>query len=618
MTSPIPERRLAQGLEATVVALASLGVAAVHLAPLGKALEYWEGGWGAALLGRDATKPVLGDGVDLLGNLWNMDYAARLLTGQAGRFEPDLFAPIGQDLARTTGLALLDGMLAFPLVAGMGAVGGYNLYLLLLLIADTVALHLLFRALRAPAALALALALAVMLHPFVATEILQGRPNQAHLLFPALFLALLFRMTRADARPLWLGPLAGLALAAYCHVYPFGAMAMGLFAAGVVGLQLILNPGRRAALAAGAAVGGVVTAAGVLLPLLPALDTLLATSRQSAEAAREGRVPVRHALESLGSLPAVLGDVGWLPYLLALGLLPLLARRAWRTSLPWALPAWAASTLPFGAVVVLGEARLPTAFAAARWLIPPLARCHNPDRLLPVPLLGLLCAVAITGGWLLARQPEPRRRLATVLAAVAVLMAATLSRPTLPAATSRPLAEAEFYTRVVAKQPGGIVDVPLWASNREFHYQLVHRQPLLGGPGICGTKTRPAGHADYVQDNSLLRGLEFLALEPDAALPGFSREDHSALWEAGFRTVVVHRDRTDTDPDRFVELLAARRPLRAGKRVSIPIPDPGRRSASIVDAHGRPPAPSLPADRIHFPVALDERPPHPPDGDPSR
>ncbi len=598
-----------RSLEFLAAAGAGLGMAAVHLAPLRDAVARWGGGWTGAFLGNDPTKPVLGDGVDLWGNLWNMDYTARLLTGEVGRIDPDIFAPVGQDLARTTGLALLDAVLAFPLVAGLGAVGGYNLYLLLLLVANTIALHLLFRVLRAPPPLALALAVAVMLHPFVAIEILQGRPNQVHLLFPALFLALLYRMTRDGARTRWLGPAAGLALAASCLIYPFSAMALGLFAGVVAVVHLLLNPGRRLQFAGGFALLTAVACAAVTVTLIPVLDAVLETSQQSWEAARTTQPFSRHQIDSAAGLLTSLREAGLLPYILALGFLPTLAWPARRRVLPWAIPAWIAVTLPLGAVVAFGTVRLPTAFALSQWLVPPMTRCHNPERLLPVPLLGLLCAVAIAAGWALGRLTGRTRRLAVAGAVVAVLTAALLSRPDTPASASRPLERATFYERAVQARPGGIIDVPLWASNHEFHYQLLHRQPLLGGPGIAGPSTRPEGHADYVQDNSMLRGLEYLALEADAPLPGFSRAAHRALWDDGFRLVVVHLDRTETDPERFVEMLGARHPIRRGPRVAITIPDPTGRGTSRFAPYSRLPAPELPPDRVEFSIELYDQPP---------
>jgi len=123
---------------------------------------------------------------------------------------------------------------------------------------------------------------------------------------------------------------------------------------------------------------------------------------------------------------------------------------------------------------------------------------------------------------------------------VAVLVAGVASNRLRPPVRTFTLAPDRAYLEVAARWPGGIVDVPRRESNWFYVQQIFHRQPLLGGPGVEGSLTRPAAHAAWCADNSLLVALETVAAR-GLPMPAWDRADLGRLGEAGFATIVLHR-----------------------------------------------------------------------------
>ena len=529
----------------------------MHFAPAAAALS--PAGSAGAL---SAPTALLGYGVDLYGTIWTYANMAYMLEGARGVRWPDLFFPFGWDQGAAQGYAWLDAVLVWPVVRLVGVPGFYNLALLLLLATSQAACAALFRAVGAPWVAAAGLSAALALNPFVQQEVSAGRPTQVFLAFHALFLWAIWRLGCPDGRPLRHGLIAGVAIAAAGYVYWFGALAVGLVGAVVVALGLLGEGRRRVAL--GAAVGLAVAVALVAAPTWRVSSVALWGGADGAAAwlATEPRFEfqagplsfqVRRAVEVTVNGPsqliATLRRLGLVPALFVLAGASALVPGALRRAGPWLLAGLLLATMPFGQLFRWGDTLLLTALGAVRLALPVVERLDSAGRTVVGPLLALFVSSAIGLGALSRRGPIGQRA-ALVLGAL-VLLGAFAGRPR--AARASRFAPLSIYVDAAARWPGGIIDVPLEQSNYDYVQQLYHHQPLLGGPGISGPWTRPAGHARFCADNGLLVALEQLAA---GKVPGdVTEQDRAALWDAGFRVVVVHAEASRTPLTGYAPLL---------------------------------------------------------------
>ncbi|MCK6507681.1 hypothetical protein L6R53_30660 [Myxococcota bacterium] len=512
---------------------------------------------------------VLGQGIDLDGTLWTYAHVDAMLTGRAGLRRPDVFAPIGFDLAQAQGMAWLDAVMAWPLVRLLGVPGFYSPWVLLLLALDHLALAALLRRLRAPWLVAVGLSAAVVLSPFVTRELFEGRPTQVHLVFHVAFLAAVVALGDGARRPLRVGLLGGLSLAAACLVYWFGAMGVGLLGAVAWAVGLAQAQGRGPAPAAASLRGGAVLALAAVATAMaaawPVLAELSAHTSAMPLTDPDGLAPAAAAVERAG-----------LPLSLALGAALLLALARSRASLPWLVGTLLLGALPLGPWIHLGEVELPGPLLALEHLMPWFRRLQAPERLAVVPLLGLACAAATAAG-ALATTPARTRllgALALVVAAGAWTEVRARSPKWQPRASVELLVQAPFYRDLADRWPGGIIDLPLERSNESYVYQLVHGLPVMGGPGINGPHTRPEAHRAWVEANSFLVALEAVARGEEA--PEVRPEDRRAVYAAGFRTVVVHLDEDDEGLLGRLAPLLGPPMLSADDRVAMPLVAAGR------------------------------------------
>ena len=504
---------------------------------------------GEILLPTGEEVALIGYGTDLLGTVWTFDRVHRMLTGNADIHDHTVFAPVGLDTGAAQGFAWLDALLAAPLVHLLGAPGAHNLWLLLMMMATQLACFALMRQVGAPVIAALALSVVAVGNPFVFNEIILGRPTQTFLLFHALFLLFTHRMV--DRRRWQSGALAGVFLAASCYVYWFGAIAVGLTAALAVGLHLaFVREHRREIVLAGAALSAVA----LLLTVLP-------TWRLSGAILRGDGASW---ISDLSRAPRTLLDLGifqlktrgeWLH----LGHPAELHRRLVEIQLPWTLLAvllvsiprsrahaawWIAGlfalTIPLGSAVIIGDVGMLTGLGLAEMLFPPIVRCHHIGRMVVAVLLvgSMVGAMALSK----VRHPVLLWGLSLLVGGAAITEAHQRTRGRITIISTHQLMED-----VAEVVPGGIIDVPLDASNETYFRQVFHHQPILGGPGINGPFTRPPDHAQYCNQNTLLAALE--ALQHGHPLPDFSAADLQQLHDDGFVVVVLHRTRMRRPPD---------------------------------------------------------------------
>lgn len=569
----------ARGGTAAVVAVVVGWTAASFFSPLLSACgEQGLAGLAATLAAAtgSGTEPVLlGAGVDLYGTVWTFDAVAELLSGRREVYDPTLFAPVGWDMGAAQAYAWLDAVLAWPLVRALGVPDFYDAHVFLVLVASQLAVYGWMRALGAPPALALALSVAVMRSPWMVREVYEGRPTQAHLVFPVLFLWGVTRLVRVPGEPgstpkhetrPGLAIATGLALAASALVYWFAAVAAGVFAAVVWGGETLRNGRRRRALAEGVLVGAVAlgsvsaVAWRLVFPVLRGRgETWIPDLGSPATwGVRLGEVflPVRgqpaHRMDHFLELPAVLHGLG-VPWLLLAAPVLALVLPGRRERLPWVGGVVVVATLPLGGLVQVQDRLVVTAAGVVQWLFPPLARCHHPERMAVILLLGGAALLATT--WRGLFRDGARRRVAVGVGAVGVLAAALLEPLPRVTGTTTRLSSAPFYRSLAQEWPGGIIHAPLWKSNEEYVYQVFHHQPLLGGPGIRGGSTRPEAHHRYCEERVVLRALERWARgaglpELDDPVAGLAR-----LRGDGFRTVVVHTEAARGDIEALRPLL---------------------------------------------------------------
>ncbi len=534
-----------------------------------------------------AEQPLLlGSGVDLMGTVWTFDFVQRLLDGTASTFNPDVFAPLGWDQGAAQARAWLDAIMAWPLVQIMGIPGFYDLHVMMVLLLSQFSIYLLCIQAGAPWPLALGLSVLGIRNPFVMGQIYEGRPTQVHLVFHALFLLALLHLPGWPSsssgglrnpepvpmgRVLLAGTLAGLMLAAACFVYWFGALAVGMMAALAVVLQSFLFGRKCGPLLAGSAVAGA-TALLVAFLVAPGLvGNVLAGDgatwipdlasppswqvdlgfaslplRGQPQVQVHGLWTAIQALQSLG-LPLCLVAAG-------LGMVLLPGRRR---VLAWGLASLFFLSMPMGPMVQVGDRVLVSAMGMAQWIFPPMARCHHPDRTVVAPLLGLMVAVSLGFRALLLRWAPSRNMglLASALLGMASVGWALAGPSSSELGSTTVFDGGDFYTSVARRWPGGMIHVPLWTSNEEYAWQVLHRQPLLGGPGIRGHNTRPPGHRAYCESNSFLAALEELALHGEGALPVYRPADLRRLLDDGFSVLVVHGQHVESGPQRFRRFL---------------------------------------------------------------
>jgi hypothetical protein len=129
------------------------------------------------------------------------------------------------------------------------------------------------------------------------------------------------------------------------------------------------------------------------------------------------------------------------------------------------------------------------------------------------------------------------------------------------------------YTEIAAQHPGGIIDVPLLAGNTEYVFQIFHQQPILSGPGVVGPHTRPAGWADYVNENTFLQQLGVTTNRLAPFTGKYIQADLERLWIHGFRTVVVHPQESRRPVERIQDLIGTEG-LSYGPKIFFPLPRP--------------------------------------------
>ncbi len=502
--------------------------------------------------------------VDAYGTQWFYWFVGHQLARGQGFGHTDLFFfPWGKDVFLHTGSNVLDALAALPLRALLGPVLGYNAFVLLGLAASGWAFYWLAgeftrdRFVRGSAALLFAL------HPYLLTELTDGRPTQAIMVFPLLFLRSAWR---TGLRPGWRdAALAGLWLALAGYQYWYYALFGGLLALGL-GLWRALRPppesgGRRQVLGRFALMAAV--SVGLCLPVAGPLFWL---SSQS------GEVPglLDTARWSLLASPPVTEDgqqVGlflWQPLRMSTGLLVTRGQEEFflqgdrRTPLillaclvlalyrpgrlhrgPLLVMLGVATLLAMGPLVMLGEHALPNAaYIGLVKLGGPLRRLWWPSRAYAyIAVLSLLAVVAAL---------DQLRRWRSWLAPLGALLCAASWVWTLQQAGLLPLPSWSArvpagYRCLASGAPGAVIELPYAWTQAHLYYQSVHGHPILGGMIEDNPSFTPDEAEALRQENSWLARLVATSTA-GRPVTSWTEADKAAMGELGYAYLVLQKD----------------------------------------------------------------------------
>ncbi len=503
-------------------------------------------------------------GVDAYGTQWFYWFVER----QARRLEPfgrtDLFFfPYGKDVYLHTGSNVLDALLAVPFRLLLGPVLGYDVFVLAGLLATGLAFHGLARDLAGDGLAAAVGAVLFTVTPYALLELADGRPTQAILALPVLFLRCLWRTGLA---PGWRAPVTAGALLALCgyqywYYAIFGAL-LGLVLAawsvlrpadgaggrGAVLGRFLLAGGVSIALAAPGAVPLLLASSGDAVPGLLDVEawSLLSTPPVTAQAQSVGLLlwqPLRLAAGTFAQSRTTgeeqfLVGAHWTPWVL----LPLVVAGLVRPGrLPRAallLLLAAGTLLAMGPLLLVGPYALPNPlYIALVKVVPPLQRLWWPGRC--YAFVAILLGLAAVRGLALAGR-RPWLALGLSLAALAGTAWHLHGERILPFPTWSAEVPAG-YRCLAGGPPGALVELPYSWSQAHLYYQTVHGRPILGGMIEDNASFTPPEASALKKDNRWLGRL--------LRLTGMSREDtewteaeRQAIHELGFRYVVLQKD----------------------------------------------------------------------------
>ena len=525
----------------------------------------------------DGQGLFIGGGIDLIGTLWIFSNARSIFEGRQQTILSDVYAPVGFDLGMNTGFAWADAALSWPLMFFLGEPQFYNTHIIFTLILSQIGCYFLLRAWKTPIPIALLLMSFVVLNPFTIEEIYQGRPTQVHLFFHAIYLWSITKIAQGKG---WRWSLiGGLSLAFACLVYWFSGAAVGF--CGII-LYLLYGQSRFRSLPKFIALGvGAVTL--VLSATWRVSKDFISGSggMQFAQLRRPpadeinlgvGKIPIQkwQYIQKFEDLSATLETLYFPLILIVAAMIAALFVQKRIRSLLFVI---LAITIPIeGAIVLQNGAWFPTGYAFLHSIFPPLPRCTVPHRMMVAPLLVSLTIIGMGTHSILSNvRSFPRKGGLILLFSAGIYQGLIQYVPTAKNTNTSRQSIDQSYLKYSTKYPGGIIDVPLIASEKTYVQQRHHKQKIIGGPGQ--DSVRPHMHRLYYQRNSYLLALEGMAEKGKGRT--IKKKDRIKLWNDGFRPLVIHMNMSRATKEEYEELLGTSGELDTRKnRLYIPILEP--------------------------------------------
>jgi hypothetical protein len=210
-------------------------------------------------------------------------------------------------------------------------------------------------------------------------------------------------------------------------------------------------------------------------------------------------------------------------------------------------------TIPIeGAIVFQYGTWFPTGYAFLHSIFPPLPRCTVPHRMMVSSLLIILLIIGWGSNTIVQNGKSiPTRILRMLIIFMGLYSLLQEQIPNMKQGNTSRHSKDRSYLQYTQQFPGGIIDVPLIASQKTYVQQRYHKQMIIGGPGQ--DSVRPQAHRRYYQKNTLLLALEGLAERGKGR--SIREGDQQKLWDDGFRLIVVHLDMSNSRQESYEELL---------------------------------------------------------------
>jgi len=571
--------------------------------------------------------------VDAYGTQWFYWYVAEALSrGSLAEFaHTDLFFhPWGKDVFGHTGSNVLDAIVAVPMRAVLGNVLGYNVFVLLGLLATGLAAARLVGHFTPDRLSIAAASVCVALSPFALFELVEGRPTQAILVLPVLFAERVWVTGRADR---WGPPVvAGLLLAAVGYQYWFYALFGGLACLGH-GLARAISPspgsgGRWTVLARHALIAlvALICVAPVAVPLASAaadsgavpglLDTstwgLSSSPPLTVEGTRVGLMlwqPFRAAHGVFAVNPdgsEVFLHTGRHTPWVVLPLLVLAAVRLGRSDrLALLLSAVFVAVVAAGPILLLGK----TAFPNVAYLLLVdafafLRRLWWPGRAYAFFAIGTGIGVAVSLAAVKQRFGARAQQGAWLVLGLG--WALHLSSESLVPFPRWSGAVPAGYRCLADGEDGALIELPYAWTQAHLYYQTHHGRPILGGMIENNPVFTPEESVELRTENAFVAAMLQLARLESEALPEWTTADQQAVRQLGYRYVVLQRDALDaqTDGDRLTDSARRTRLRRVERHLVHQLGEPVYRDARVAiyapwgdpsPCQDRPPAPDTTA-----------------------
>ncbi len=529
----------------------------------------------------DVTTGFLGnETVDHYGTQWFYWFAQYHLENGLSNAHTDLFFhPWGKDIYGHTGANMLDAYLDVPFRMLLGQVLGYNVFVMVGMALSGWAFYRLARRYVDDRLVLLVATLLFAHNPHVLYELQDGRPTQAILLFPILFLDALLQ---SGERKGWRAPLAaGLWLALTGYQYWYYAAFGGLMAL-AHGLYLCARPGPDSGGGLAVLVRHAVIAGFSLLLCLPVAMPLVLASMEA------GKVPglLDTDLWSLTDTPPVtkegvlIGLYMWQPltgsagiytrdvteateefryglFPLPLALFPMFLywlkqpgplRRG-----PMLAMLICSAIVGMGPMVIIADQVFtnPVYMYLAKG-VSFIRRLWWPGRIVGLAaVLGYLLFPVVLAGHRYRRQ--------AVLAASFSMIAAMFVAQLLPMVTWEAYVPAGY--RCLATGPkGAVIELPYSFTQGHLYYQTYHQRPIFGGMVEDNPVFSPDEFVEMRKTNTFVRRILELTRLMRSNVE-WTEADKAALHELGYRYVVVQKDAfttEDTAPLAQKELQAVR------------------------------------------------------------